>query len=115
MDSAGALELLERGQDVYRRIERSPKPVIAAVDGFALGGGFELALSYHFILASERARCGLPEALLGLVPGHGGTQRLVAAAGRQTALRIMLTGARLSGPEAYATGLLDRRWWSPTN
>jgi enoyl-CoA hydratase len=106
LDSAGALELLERGQDLYRRIERSPKPVVAAVDGFALGGGFELALSCHFILASDRARFGLPEALLGLVPGYGGTQRLVAAAGRQTALRVMLTGTRLSGPEADAAGLL---------
>jgi enoyl-CoA hydratase len=106
LDSAGALELLERGQDLYRRIERSPKPVVAAVDGFALGGGFELALSCHFILASDRARFGLPEALLGLVPGYGGTQRLVAAAGRQTALRVMLTGARLSGPDADAAGLL---------
>lgn len=106
LDSAGALELLERGQDLYRRIERSPKPVVAVVDGFALGGGFELALSCHFILASDRARFGLPEALLGLVPGYGGTQRLVAAAGRQTALRVMLTGARLSGSEAEAAGLL---------
>jgi enoyl-CoA hydratase len=106
LDSAGALELLERGQELYRRIERSPKPVIAVVDGVALGGGFELALSCHFILASDRARFGLPEALLGLVPGYGGTQRLVAAAGRQTALRVMLTGARLSGPEAGAAGLL---------
>jgi len=106
LDSAGALELLERGQDLYRRIERSPKPAVAVVDGFALGGGFELALSCHFILASDRARFGLPEALLGLVPGYGGTQRLVAAAGRQTALRVMLTGARLSGSEAEAAGLL---------
>jgi enoyl-CoA hydratase len=106
LDSAGALELLERGQDLYRRIERSPKPVIAVVDGFALGGGFELALSCHFILAGDRARFGLPEALLGLVPGYGGTQRLVAAAGRQTALRVMLTGARLTAAEAEAAGLL---------
>jgi enoyl-CoA hydratase len=106
LDSAAAMALLARGQGIYRRIEQAPKPVIAAVDGFALGGGFELALSCHFILASDRARFGLPEALLGLVPGYGGTQRLIAAVGKPTALRVMLTGGRLDAAQAHAAGLV---------
>jgi enoyl-CoA hydratase len=106
LDSAGALDLLSRGQSLFRRIEQAPKPVIAAVDGYALGGGFELALACHFILASDRALFGLPEATLGLIPGYGGTQRLAAAAGRQIALRVMLTGSRLTAGEADGAGLL---------
>jgi enoyl-CoA hydratase len=106
LDSAAALELLSRGQSVFRSIERSDKPVIAAVDGFALGGGFELALACHLVVATDRAQFGLPEATLGLIPGYGGTQRLTAAAGRQTALRVMLTGTRLTAAEADRAGLL---------
>lgn len=106
LDSGAALDLLSNGQDLLRSIEHAPKPVIAAVDGYALGGGFELALACHFILASDRARFGLPEATLGLIPGYGGTQRLVIAAGRQTALRLMLTGSRLTAGEAADAGLL---------
>lgn len=113
LDSAGALELLSRGQRLFRRIEQAAKPVIAAVDGYALGGGFELALACHFIVATDRARFGLPEATLGLIPGYGGTQRLVAAAGRQTALRVMLSGNRLTAAEADAAGLLAMRPVSP--
>jgi len=108
LDSAAALDLLNRGQSLLRRIEQAPKPIIAAVNGYALGGGFELALACHFILASDLARFGLPEATLGLIPGYGGTQRLVCAAGRQTALRVMLTGSRLTAGEAANAGLLAR-------
>lgn len=108
LDSAAALELLSRGQGLFRRIEQAAKPVIAVVDGYALGGGFELALACHFILASDRALFGLPEATLGLIPGYGGTQRLIGLAGRQVALRVMLTGSRLTASDANGAGLLAR-------
>ena len=76
LDTAGARVQALRGQAVYQRIESMPKPVIAAVNGFALGGGCELALACHIRIASENARFGLPEVSLGIIPGYGGTQRL---------------------------------------
>jgi len=87
-----ALELAQAGQDVFRRLEELPFCTIAAVNGFALGGGFELALSCDFILASDSARLGLPEVGLGLIPGYGGTQRLAQAVGAQLAKRIIFSG-----------------------
>lgn len=106
LDAHGAREHLRVGQAVLRRLERARVPSIAAVHGYALGGGFELALACSFIVASQDAQFGLPEAGLGLLPGYGGTQRLVAAIGRGPALRVMLTGQRLSAADAERLGLL---------
>lgn len=97
----------ERGQHVFLEIERSGKPVIACVNGVALGGGCELALACTFRIASERAKLGLPELKLGLIPGYGGTQRLPRLIGRSAALRLMLTGAAVDAPEALRLGLVD--------
>jgi enoyl-CoA hydratase len=101
-----AKALLERGQGVTRRLEHLGKPVLAAVQGYALGGGLELALACTMIVGSTQASFGLPESRLGLIPGYGGTQRLPRVVGRAIALRMMLTGDRLSAEEAYAAGLL---------
>lgn len=106
LDSAAALAVLTRGHRLFRRIESAPKPVIAAVDGYALGGGFELALSCHLIVATERARFGLPETTLGLIPGYGGTQRLTDTVGRRLALLAMLTGSRLTAQQLWDAGAL---------
>ncbi len=102
----GAKVLLERGQSVLDTLEDLGKPVIAAVDGYALGGGLELALSCSFILGSTRAKLGLPEVGLGLIPGYGGTQRLSRLVGRGAALRMMLSGERIGSEEAASIGLL---------
>src|ERR687895_2654099 len=80
------------GQQVFRRLERCGKPVIAAVNGFALGGGCELAIACHLRVASDTARFGLPEVSLGLIPGHGGTQRLARLIGTGRAPEVVLTG-----------------------
>ncbi|GAA0623770.1 enoyl-CoA hydratase-related protein [Sporichthya brevicatena] len=106
LDSAAALAVLSRGHRLFRRIESAPKPVVAAVDGYALGGGFELALSCHLMVATQRARFGLPEATLGLIPGYGGTQRLTEAVGRRLALQVMLTGAKLTAQQMWEAGVL---------
>jgi enoyl-CoA hydratase len=105
-DADTAQRILARGRSVLDRLAALGVPVIAAVNGLALGGGFELALACTFVIASDRAAFGLPETGLGLMPGYGGTQRLPAAVGRATALRIMLTGDRLSAAAADAAGLL---------
>lgn len=98
------------GHMVYNKIERSPKPVIAAINGFALGGGFELALACHFrvMVDAEKAVLGLPEINLGIIPGWGGTQRLPRLIGRTRALEIALMGKRLNAKEAYEWGLLNK-------
>jgi enoyl-CoA hydratase len=107
-NSAGELHRLSRaGQIVFRNIERSAKPVIAAVNGFAFGGGCELAMSCHLRIASEQARFGLPEVKLGLIPGYGGTQRLPRLVGRGRALQLILTGDAIDGAEAYRIGLVN--------
>jgi enoyl-CoA hydratase len=104
----GKLEkFARRGQDVFRRIEVSSKPVIAAVNGFALGGGCELALSCHIRIASTQAKFGLPEVKLGLIPGYGGTQRLPRLIGRGAALQLILTGDTIDGTEAARLGLAN--------
>jgi enoyl-CoA hydratase len=103
-----AHELARRGQEVYRRFETSPKPVIAAVNGFALGGGCELAMSCHVRIASESAKFGQPEVKLGVVPGYGGTQRLTRLVGRGRALQLLLTGEMIDAAEAFRIGLVNR-------
>jgi enoyl-CoA hydratase len=105
---ADAYALARRGQDVFRRIETSPKPIIAAVNGFALGGGCELAMACHVRLASEAAKFGQPEVKLGVIPGYGGTQRLTRLIGRGRALQLLLTGEMIDAAEAFRLGLVNR-------
>jgi len=108
LDSAGARVQALRGQAVFQRIEAMPKPVIAAVNGFALGGGCELALACHIRMASENARFGLPEVSLGLIPGYGGTQRLARLVGKGVALDMILSGEMTSAADALRMGLVSR-------
>jgi len=96
------------GQDVFRRIETCSKPVIAAVNGFALGGGCELAMACHIRIASDQARFGQPEVKLGLCPGYGGTQRLPRLVGKGRALQLLLTGDTIDANEAFRIGLVNR-------
>lgn len=96
-----------RGQAVFRRFETSPKPVIAAVNGFALGGGCELAMACHIRIASEHAKFGQPEVKLGIVPGYGGTQRLPRLVGRGRAMQLLLTGEVIDAQEAVRIGLAN--------
>jgi enoyl-CoA hydratase len=97
-----------RGQRIFRRLERCGKPVIAAVNGFALGGGCELAMACHLRLASENAKFGQPEVKLGIGPGYGGTVRLPRLVGRGRALELLLTGAMIDAQEAWRIGLVNR-------
>lgn len=96
------------GQEVFRRIETSPKPVVAAINGFALGGGCELAMACHIRIASDVAKFGQPEVKLGLTPGYGGTQRLPRLVGKGRALELLLTGATIDAAEAHRIGLVSR-------
>ena len=96
------------GQRLMTSIERLGKPVIARVQGFALGGGMELAMACHLRVASEKAKFGQPEINLGLIPGFGGTQRLLRLAGRSAALELCLTGAPIGAARAYELGLVNR-------
>jgi enoyl-CoA hydratase len=97
----------ERGQHVFRQIERLPKPTLAAVNGYALGGGLELAMSCAVRIASENARLGQPEVKLGILPGYGGTQRLPRLVGRGRALEMLLSGEPVTAAEAYRMGLVN--------
>jgi enoyl-CoA hydratase len=105
---AAAREYALRGQAVFSRIERLGKPVVAAVNGYALGGGCELAMACHLRLASANAVFGQPEVKLGLIPGYGGTQRLPRLIGRGRALELILSGRNLSAEEAERSGLVNR-------
>ncbi len=96
------------GQRVFRRLERCGKPVIAAVNGFALGGGCELAMACHLRVASDQARFGQPEVKLGIGPGYGGTVRLPRRVGKGRALELLLTGQIIDAQEAYRIGLVNR-------
>jgi len=110
MREAGALEaraFAQRGHDLTARIESFPRPVIAAVNGYALGGGCELALACDLRLAGERARFGLPEVNLGILPGWGGTQRLARVTTPGFAKEMILTGRMADAPEAHARGLVN--------
>jgi enoyl-CoA hydratase len=101
-------ERARRGQEIFSRFETSPKPVIAAVNGFALGGGCELAMACHIRIASENAKLGLPEVKLGIGPGYGGTQRLPRLVGKGRALQLILTAEMIDAAEAYRIGLVNR-------
>ena len=107
LDKAGIMQLSKAGQDTFFRIEHSSKPIIACVNGFALGGGCELAMSCHFRIASENAKFGQPEVNLGLIPGYGGTQRLVQLIGKGRAMELLLTANMIDAATALQYGLVN--------
>ncbi|HKG08498.1 MAG TPA: enoyl-CoA hydratase-related protein [Pedobacter sp.] len=101
-------ELAKNGQEsVFNAIENSPKPIIAAINGFALGGGLELALACHIRVASDHAKLGLPEVTLGLIPGYGGTQRLTQLVGKGRAMEMILTAEMFTAAHAEKIGLVN--------
>ncbi len=107
-DSEEGREFSQNGQAVFSLIESSPKPFIAAVNGFALGGGCELALACHIRICSENAKFGQPEVNLGIIPGYGGTQRLTRVLGRTLATDLILTGRQMDAREALEQGMVAR-------
>ena len=108
MGSIDGIDISRQGQEAFRRLERMGKPVVAAVNGYALGGGMELALACHLRVASEKARFGLPEVKLGIIPGYGGTVRLPRIVGRGRALELILSGEMITAQRAYEIGLANR-------
>ncbi len=104
----GARFFAQRGQEIFFQIERLPKPVIACVNGFALGGGCEIAMACDFIYACDKARFGQPEINLGVIPGFGGTQRLSRLIGRSRAKELCMTGEMIDAQQAKALGLVTR-------
>ncbi|MEG0187651.1 enoyl-CoA hydratase/isomerase family protein [Algoriella sp.] len=107
-NGAQGQELAANGQEnVFDKIENFPKPIIAAVNGFALGGGLELAMAAHFRIASTNAKLGLPEVTLGLIPGYGGTQRLPKLIGKGRAMQAIMTADMFSAERAYEIGLVN--------
>lgn len=108
MGPLNGVRISRQGQDAFRFLETMGKPVIAAVNGFALGGGLELALACHLRVASAKARFGLPEVKLGIIPGYGGTVRLPRLVGRGRALELILTGEMIDAAEAHRIGLVNR-------
>ncbi|OSZ82787.1 enoyl-CoA hydratase [Chitinophagaceae bacterium IBVUCB1] len=108
LDATAGAALAKKGQDlVFDKIENSPKPIVAAVNGFALGGGCELAMACHFRIASENAKFGQPEVNLGLIPGYGGTQRLTQLIGKGKSMELMMTADMIGADEAKALGLVN--------
>ena len=101
------MALSERGQGIFARIENSPKPIIAAVNGFALGGGCELAMACHMRVASPNARFGQPEVKLGLIAGYGGTQRLTRLVGPAKAIELLITADMIDAEHALRVGLVN--------
>ena len=107
LDNEKAQKLSKQGHDAYNHIENFDKPVIAAVNGFALGGGCELAMACHMRIAGEKAKFGQPEVNLGIVPGYGGSQRLVQLIGKGKAMELLLTGDMIGAEEAHKLGLAN--------
>lgn len=102
-----AMEMAKRGQDTFFRIENSTKPIVAAVNGFALGGGCELAMACHFRIASDNAKFGQPEVNLGLIPGYGGTQRLTQLIGKGRAIELLISANMIDANTALQYGLVN--------
>ncbi len=107
LDEAAGSKMAKRGHDIFFSIERFPKPVIAAVNGYALGAGCELAMACHMRIAGEKALFGQPEVNLGLLPGYGGSQRLVQFIGKGKALELLLTSDMIGAEEAHRLGLAN--------
>jgi enoyl-CoA hydratase len=107
LNAAEGMDLARRGQQVFFKLENCSKPVVAAVNGFALGGGCELAMACHFRIASENAKFGQPEVNLGLIPGYGGTQRLAQLIGKGRALEYLMTGNMMDAQTALQLGLVN--------
>lgn len=108
LDPVSGEKVSKKGQDIFQKIEDLTIPVIAAVNGYALGGGCELAMACHLRIASQSAALGLPEVSLGLIPGYGGTQRLSKLAGKAKALEFIMTGRQVKAEEAYEVGLVNQ-------
>lgn len=108
LDQASGKDYVLEGQELTKLIENYRKPVIAAINGFALGGGTELALACHVRIASESTKMGQPEVKLGLIPGFGGTQRLARLVGKGKAMELILSGKTIDAQEALAIGLVNR-------
>ena len=107
INEAYGRKFAEQGQEAFFSIENCPKPVIAAVNGFALGGGCELAMACHIRIATEHAKFGQPEVNLGIIPGYGGTQRLTQLVGKGKALELMMTGEMITATRAEQLGLVN--------
>jgi len=107
-DGAEALAFITQGQGVFNKIENCPKPVIAAINAVALGGGLELAMACHMRIMADRARVGQPETNLGIIPGWGGTQRLPRLVGSAKAIELILTGDMVNAQEAFRLGLVNK-------
>ncbi|MEY3349719.1 MAG: enoyl-CoA hydratase/isomerase family protein [Bacteroidota bacterium] len=108
VDKNQGAQLARNGQAIFSMIEQSGKPIMAAVNGFALGGGCELAMSCHFRYASEQAKFGQPEINLGIIPGYGGTQRLTRLIGKGRAMELMMRGDMIDAQQAYSIGLVNK-------
>ncbi|TAE71048.1 MAG: enoyl-CoA hydratase [Bacteroidetes bacterium] len=107
MTENDALSYSQLGHKAFASIENAPKPYIALINGFALGGGLELAMACHIRLAVEKSKLGLPEVTLGVIPGFGGTQRLTSLVGKAKAFEMVLTGDMITGQEAKELGLVN--------